>query len=98
MARRRRRLDRSRAGNAAGDGPRHPHRWARGQVAEIEVLDDLLQFGVAIAAATPDRLVVHGAVVGRDGGALVLVGRSGQGKSTAATAALIFRRVGSARR
>jgi hypothetical protein len=54
-----------------------------------DVLDDLLQFGVAHALATPDRLLIHGAVVASGDDALVVVGRSGRGKSTLAASALI---------
>jgi hypothetical protein len=54
-----------------------------------DVFDDLLQFGIATAMARPDRLMIHGAVVARDGDALVVVGPSGQGKSTLAAAALL---------
>ena len=52
-------------------------------------LDDLLQFGVAAALATPDRILVHGAVIARGDEALLLVGRSGVGKSTLAAAAFV---------
>lgn len=57
--------------------------------ASEDLFDDLLQFGVATAMAGPDRILVHGAVVARGDEALLLVGRSGVGKSTLAAAALI---------
>ncbi len=56
---------------------------------EEDLLDDLLQFGVSAVLTSADRMVIHGAVVARDGEALVLVGPSGQGKSTLAAAALL---------
>jgi hypothetical protein len=51
--------------------------------------DDLLQFGIAIAVASPKRIMLHGAVIARDGEAMLLVGGSGAGKSTLAAAALV---------
>ena len=60
-----------------------------GTRAELDVLDDLLQFGVAAATTRRDRLMIHGAVVAEEGDALVLVGSSGSGKSTLAAAALL---------
>ncbi len=60
-----------------------------GGVEEEDRFDDLLQFGVAVAAATPTRLMLHAAVISRGDGALLLVGGSGAGKSTLAGAALV---------
>ncbi|MEM7141606.1 MAG: hypothetical protein AAF548_11290 [Actinomycetota bacterium] len=54
-----------------------------------DILDDLLQFAVAVAATTPSRIMVHGAVVSRGADALLLVGQSGSGKSTLAASALV---------
>ena len=54
-----------------------------------DTLDDLLQFGISQALATPDRLLIHGAVVAIGDDALVIVGGSGQGKSTLAAVALV---------
>ncbi len=55
---------------------------------ERSVLDSLCQFAVALALVTPRRALVHGAVVARGDAAVLLVGPSGRGKSTAALAAL----------
>jgi len=54
-----------------------------------DTLDDLLQFGISQALATPDQLLIHGAVVAAGDDALVIVGGSGQGKSTLAAVALV---------
>ncbi len=54
-----------------------------------DLLDDLLQFGLAAVLTSDGRMVIHGAVVARGDEALVLVGASGKGKSTLAAAALL---------
>ncbi len=51
-------------------------------------IDLMVQFGLAAAMASPDRIMVHGAVVAKNDEALLVVGKSGRGKSTAATAAM----------
>ena len=51
--------------------------------------DDLLQFGVAAAAVSPSRIMLHAAVISRGDAAMMLVGASGSGKSTLAGAALV---------
>ncbi len=51
-------------------------------------IDLMVQFGLAAAMASPDRIMVHGAVVSKNDEALLVVGKSGRGKSTAATAAM----------
>lgn len=56
---------------------------------DVDVLDDLLQFAIAVGVARPDRLMVHAAVLARGDDALLVVGRSGRGKSTLAAAALL---------
>lgn len=56
---------------------------------DVDVLDDLLQFAIAVGIARPDRLMVHAAVLARGDDALLVVGRSGRGKSTLAAAALL---------
>ncbi len=48
----------------------------------------LLQFAVALAIADSDHLLAHGAAVSQAGRAVLIVGLSGQGKSTAALAAI----------
>lgn len=55
----------------------------------VDTFDNLLQFGIAVAVARADRLMIHGAVVARDGHGVALIGRSGVGKSTVAAAALL---------
>ena len=60
-----------------------------GSTAEEDVIDNLLQYGLAAAIATPGRLMLHGAAVARGDDALLLVGRSGVGKSTLAAAAFL---------
>lgn len=57
---------------------------------DVDAAVDLLaQYGLAAAAARRDRVLVHGAALGRDGEALLVVGSSGAGKSTLAGAALL---------
>ncbi len=56
---------------------------------EEDRLDDLLQFGVATAGATPNRVMLHAAAIARGDDALLLVGGSGRGKSTLAGSALV---------
>lgn len=46
------------------------------------------QYGMAWCLARPDRLLLHCAAIARGGRALLLLGRSGAGKSTAVLAAL----------
>ncbi len=57
--------------------------------ADEDTLDDLLQFSIAQALATPGRIMIHGAVISTADDAVVVVGGSGQGKSTLAAAALV---------
>ena len=56
---------------------------------DLAALDILCQSMVAVAFAGPRRVVVHGAAVGRGDEVVLVVGRSGAGKSTTAAAALI---------
>lgn len=60
-------------------------------IVALDDLDDLLQFGVSIAVAGPDRMMIHAAVLARGDDALAVVGGSGGGKSTLAAAALAGR-------
>ncbi|MEQ8840149.1 MAG: hypothetical protein RIB98_04145 [Acidimicrobiales bacterium] len=55
----------------------------------LDLFDDLLQFGISIGIARPDRLMMHAAVVAQGDEALLLVGESGRGKSTLSAAALV---------
>jgi len=57
---------------------------------DYKSIDLIVQFGMAAAVVAPDRIMVHGAVVARGDSALLVVGGSGRGKSTAATAALVY--------
>ncbi len=54
----------------------------------LDAVDLLCQYGVAAAVAGPDRAVLHAAALARDGGAVVVVGSSGSGKSSLAAAAM----------
>lgn len=56
---------------------------------DLAALDVLCQSMVAVAFAGPRRVVVHGAAVGRGEQVVLVVGRSGAGKSTTAAAALL---------
>ncbi len=56
---------------------------------DYKSIDLMVQFGIAAAVTAPDRIMVHGAVIARADAALLIVGRSGAGKSTVATAALV---------
>lgn len=47
-----------------------------------------LQYALAWCIAGPGRALLHGGAVGRSGATLLVIGRSGQGKSTTALAAL----------
>lgn len=55
---------------------------------DYKSIDLMVQFGLAAAVVAPDRIMVHGAVVARDESALLVIGGSGAGKSTAAIAAM----------
>lgn len=56
---------------------------------DYKSIDLMVQFGLGVAVVTADRMMVHGAVVARGESALLIVGGSGAGKSTAAIAALV---------
>lgn len=56
---------------------------------DMASLDVLCQSMIAVVFASPSRVVVHGAAVGRGSDALLVVGPSGAGKSTTAAAALL---------
>jgi len=57
---------------------------------DYKSIDLMVQFGVAAVCADRNRLMIHAAVVAKGQHALILVGKSGYGKSTAATAALLY--------
>jgi len=57
--------------------------------ADQKELDDLAQFAMAVAAARSDRMMLHGATIGRAGQAMIVVGLSGRGKSTLAAATFL---------
>lgn len=71
------------SGCAAIRRPRRPDR-------DTDAATDLLaQYAIAAAAATPDRVLLHAAALGRGDEALVVIGPSGAGKSTLSGAALL---------
>jgi len=56
---------------------------------DYKSIDLMVQFGVAAVCADRSRIMIHAAVVARGEHALIVVGKSGYGKSTASTAALL---------
>ncbi len=56
--------------------------------ADWKQVGSLMQFGVAFALVGPNRLLAHGATVADGNQAILVVGLSGQGKSTTALSAL----------
>lgn len=57
---------------------------------DYKSIDLMVQFGVAAVCVERNRIMVHAAVVAKGEKALIIVGKSGYGKSTAATAALLY--------
>jgi len=60
-----------------------------GNAFDYKSIDLLVQFGVSAVCADRDRIMIHAAVLARGDHALIVVGKSGAGKSTASTAALV---------
>jgi len=56
---------------------------------DYKSIDLMVQFGVAAVCADRSRIMIHAAVVAKGEHALIIVGKSGYGKSTASTAALL---------
>ncbi len=72
--------------DAVVEGPDVTVRFDPRPGADLKPIGALMQFGVALAMATPTRLLAHGAALADGNEAVLVVGLSGQGKSTAALA------------